>query len=89
MPSAKNFFFRGVPFLYLFRLTDVKIAYARSLLAFILAHPHHFDSLFIAATTAQGTLLALVTHKTNNIVGPWISHGLNRVLANVLRMLLF
>jgi membrane protease YdiL (CAAX protease family) len=86
---SEEFLFGGVLFLYLFRLTDVKIAYATSLPAFILAYPHHFDSLFIAATTAQGTLLALVTHKTNNIVGPWISHGSNRVFANALGALLF
>ncbi len=85
----EEFLFRGILFLYLWKITEIKVAYATSILAFILAHPHNFDSLFIISTIAQGILLVVVTHKTKNIIGPWISHGLNRVLANVIRALIF
>ncbi len=85
----EEFLFRGVLFLYLWKLTDIKVAYTTSILAFILAHPGHFTQLFILSTIAQGILLAIVTHKTKNIIGPWISHGLNRVIPQIIRVILF
>jgi len=85
----EEFLFRGVLILYLWKITDIKVAYATSIVAYILAHPQHYASLFMLSTIAQGILLAVITHKTKNIIGPWISHGLNRVLLQVLRAMLF
>ena len=85
----EEFLFRGVLFLYLWKITDIRIAYATSIIGFILIHPQHFESFFIVSTTAQAILLAFVTHETKNIVGPWISHGLNRIVPNIIRALIF
>jgi len=85
----EEFLFRGVLFLYLWKITDIKVAYATSIIAFTLAHPQHFTSPFLASTIAQGILLAIVTHKTKNIIGPWLSHGLNRTLIQIIRATLF
>jgi membrane protease YdiL (CAAX protease family) len=81
--------FRGVLLLYLWKITDVRVAYVTSILAFILAHPQHFSSLFLISTFTQGLMLAIISNKTENIIGPWISHGLNRVIPNLLRIFLF
>ena len=85
----EEFLLRGVLFLYLWKLTELRIAYATSITAFIFAHPQNFESLFIIATAAQGILLMIVTRRTGNILGPWISHGLNRTVIQVIRALLF
>lgn len=84
----EEFLFRGVLLLYLWEITDLKIAYATSVLAFILAHPQNFTSLYIISTAAQGILLGIVTYKTKNLIGPWISHGLNRVIPQIIAALL-
>jgi len=85
----EEFLFRGVLILYLWKITDIKVAYATSIASYILAHPQHYTSLFMLSTIAQGVLLAVITYKTKNIIGPWISHGLNRVLLQVIRAMLF
>lgn len=85
----EEFLYRSFFFLYIWKLTDIKIAYLTSNLAFILTHPQHFGSLFIFSTITQGLLLTLVTHKTKNIIGPWISHGLNRTIIQLIRVFLF
>jgi membrane protease YdiL (CAAX protease family) len=84
----EEFLFRGVLLLYLWKITDLKIAYTTSVLAFILAHPQNFTSLYLISTTAQGILLGIVTYKTKNLIGPWISHGLNRIIPQVFSALL-
>jgi membrane protease YdiL (CAAX protease family) len=84
----EEFLFRGVLFLYLWKITDLKIAYATSVLAFILAHPQNFTSLYLISTAAQGIFLGIVTYKTKNLIGPWISHGLNRVIPQIISALL-
>jgi len=85
----EEFLFRGVLLLYLGKITDIRVAYATSILAFVLAHPQHFSSLFLISTIAQGSLLAIITSRTKNIIGSWISHGFNRVIPQLLRTLLF
>ncbi len=85
----EEFLYRGFFFLYLWKITDVRVAYLTSNLAFILTHPQHFYSLFMISTVTQGILLTVVTHKTKNIVGPWVSHGLNRTIIQLIRSLLF
>ena len=84
----EEFLFRGVLLLYLWKITDLKIAYVTSVLAFTLAHSQNFTSLYIISTVAQGILLGIVTYKTKNLVGPWISHGLNRVIPQIIAALL-
>jgi len=85
----EEFLFRGFLFLYLWKIMDVKVAYLTSVAAFILAHPQNITSLFMISTAAQGVLLAFVTWKTENIIGPWISHGLNRIIVQLIRAVLF
>ncbi len=85
----EEFLYRGFFFIYIWKLTDIRIAYLTSNLAFILTHPQHFTSLFMVSTITQGLLLTFITHKTKNIIGPWISHGLNRTIIQVLRVFLF
>jgi membrane protease YdiL (CAAX protease family) len=84
----EEFLFRGVLLLYLWKITDFKIAYATSVLSFILAHPQNFTSLYLISTAAQGILLGIVTYKTKNLIGPWISHGFNRVVPQIISVLL-
>ena len=80
----EEFLFRGVLLLYLWKLTNLKIAYATSVLAFILVHPQYFTSLYLIHVIVQGLLLGLVVYKTKNVMGPWISHGFNRILPQIL-----
>ncbi len=88
----EEFYFRGVLLLYLWRITNIKIAYSTATIAFILAHPQYLTlntiSWQLLTTALQGSLLGLVTYKTKNIIGPWISHGLNRILFVLLKALL-
>jgi len=83
----EEFLFRGILLLYLMKLTNMPIAYATSVLAFTLAHPQYFSSMFLISTLVQGVLLGLITIKTKNILGPWISHGLNRTIIQGLRLI--
>lgn len=80
----EEFLFRGFLLLYLWKITDLKVAYATSVLAFILAHPQHLTSLSLIGVSAQGILLGIVTYKTKNLIGPWISHGLNRAIPSLI-----
>ena len=75
---TEEFFFRGILFLYLFMLTDLRIAYFTSLACFILAHPQQVTSLFILGTLVQGILTLEITRKSENIIGAWMVHGINR-----------
>jgi len=84
----EEFFFRGVLLLYLWKITDIKIAYITSVLAFIFAHPQHFNSLWLLSTSLQAILLGIVTFKTKNIIGPWLSHGLNRIIPSIITYLI-
>lgn len=85
---TEEFFFRGFLFLYLMRKTNLKVAFITSVLAFLLAHPQHFVAYMLIPTILQGTLLTIVTYKTKNIIGPWISHGMNRFFAVLISGLL-
>ncbi|MFH1474033.1 MAG: CPBP family intramembrane glutamic endopeptidase [Candidatus Aenigmatarchaeota archaeon] len=84
---TEEFFFRGFLLLYLMKKTSPKVAYATSILGFILIHPQNFDNLFIISTMVQGVLMTVIADKTKNIVGPWVGHGLNRVVPSLLRIL--
>ena len=84
----EEFLFRGVLLLYLWKIIDLKIAYATSILAFILAHPQHFTLLPLIGVAAQAILLGIITHKTKNLIGPWISHGFNRIIPQLLTLLI-
>jgi membrane protease YdiL (CAAX protease family) len=82
---TEEFLFRGVLLLYLAKKTNLRVAYLTSILGFILIHPQHFTSLFIFSTASQAILLVIVANKTQNIIGPWISHGLNRFLPSLVK----
>jgi len=83
---TEEFFFRGFLFLYLIKKTDLKVAYATSILGFILIHPQHFSRWFLISTISQGILLTIVAEKTKNIIGTWLSHGLNRFVPTLIRI---
>ena len=83
---TEEFFFRGFLLIYLLRKTSPKAAYLTSVLAFVLAHPQHFLTLHLIPLILQGVLLALVAYKTKNIIGTWLSHGLNRTLPSLIRV---
>lgn len=76
----EEFLFRGVLLLYICKITNLKVGYSTSVLAFILAHPQHLTALSLLIVATQGILLGAVTYKTKNLIGPWISHGLNRII---------
>lgn len=82
---TEEFFFRGVLLLYLMKKTNLKIAYVTSVISFIIVHPQNFSNLFLLSTTAQGILMGIVAYRTRNIIGPWIGHGLNRILPAMIR----
>lgn len=80
---TEEFLFRGVFFLYLMTLIDWRVAAVTSITAFVLMHSQYFIgalSLFIIVTIVQAILLTWVAYKTRNIIGTWISHGLNRIV---------
>lgn len=85
---TEEFFFRGFLFLYLLSKTNFNVAFLTSVLGFILVHPQNFTTLFIISTIAQGVLNTVVAHKTKNIIGPWVSHGMNRFFPPLIRGLL-
>jgi len=85
----EEFLSRGVLLIYLWKITELKVAYATSILAFILAYPQHLTSLSLICVATQEILLGVVAHKTKNIIGPWISHGLNRSIPQLLMSTVF
>lgn len=83
---TEEFFFRGFLFLYLLKKTNRKVAYATSILGFVLIHPQHFTSTFLLSTITQSILMTIIADKTENIIGPWVSHGLNRFVPAFIRI---
>jgi hypothetical protein len=76
---SEEFFFRGVLFLVLLTYVDIRLAYVISLASFILVHPQHLTSLFILPTVVQGILTLEIVRRSNNLVGAWFLHGVNRI----------
>ena len=85
---TEEFFFRGILLLYLARKTNTRVAFLTSVVGFILIHPQHFGSKFVISTVAQAILLAIVVNKTENIMGAWLAHGLNRNIPSLIRIAL-
>ncbi len=85
----EEFFFRGVLFIYLTKLTDLRIAYITSLASFILIHPQNLNKILILGTIVQGILTIEICRKTNNLVGAWLLHGFNRFFSLAIYPLLF
>ncbi len=87
---SEEFLFRGILLLYLAGKVGLRVAYPTSILGFILAHPQYFMTpdfvpfltIQIVPTILQAVLLAIVAARTQNIIGPWVSHGLNRSVPN-------
>ncbi len=78
---TEEFFFRGILFLYLWKLLDIRIAYATSIIGFVLLHPQYFFEIGMLAGLVQGVLTCIISHKSKNIVGAWFLHGANRVFS--------
>ena len=76
---TEEFFFRGILFLYLVQRTNLPVAYCVSVLCFVLMHPQHFTSLFLAGTIIQGILTVEISRRSGNMIGSWFLHGANRV----------
>jgi membrane protease YdiL (CAAX protease family) len=81
---TEEFFFRGFLLLYLISKTSRAVGFSTSILAFILAHPQHFIAYMLIPTILQGALLAWVAYRTRKIIGPWVSHGMNRFLPGII-----
>lgn len=75
---TEEFFFRGLLFVYLLKITDRKIAYVTSFLSFILMHPQNLSTLFIVGTIVQGIITLEIARRSYNIIGSWMVHGSNR-----------
>ena len=75
---TEEFFFRGILFIFLLSKTDLKIAYITSLASFVLMHPQHFNSLFLISTVVQSVLTIEISRRSENIIGAWLLHGINR-----------
>ncbi|MBU4070725.1 MAG: CPBP family intramembrane metalloprotease [Candidatus Thermoplasmatota archaeon] len=78
---TEEFFFRGILFLYLWKVTDVRVAYVTSIMSFVLMHPQHFWGLGMVSAIVQGVLTAVIVHKSKNLAGAWLLHGANRVFS--------
>ena len=78
---TEEFFFRGILFLYLWKATDVRVAYATSVLCFVLVHPQYLWGLGMISVIVQGVLTAIIVHKSKNLTGAWVLHGANRVFS--------
>ena len=75
---TEEFFFRGILFIFLLNRTNLKIAYITSLASFVLVHPQHFTTIFLAATIVQGILTIEICRRSTNLTGAWLLHGINR-----------
>jgi len=83
----EEFLFRSVYFLFVYKKSDnLWLAFAASSLVTILWHP--FEPIRITTAFVQGALLCYVFYRSKNIVGPWVSHGLNRTFVQLLGRLL-
>jgi membrane protease YdiL (CAAX protease family) len=83
---GEEFIFRGVLLLYLKRMTGTSVAVITSIVAFVMMHGQYLDgNKFIISTIVQAFLLTAVALKTSNIIGPWVGHGLNRFVPQLLK----
>ena len=78
---SEEFFFRGILFLYLWKFTDIRIAYITSMASFVLMHPQYFWGLAMLPGIVQAILTTIIAHKTKNLAGPWVLHGASRIFA--------
>ena len=78
---TEEFLFRGIIFLYLWKLIDVRWAYVISTASFVLMHPQYFWGLGMIPAIVQGILTAVIVHKSKNLTGAWVLHGANRVVS--------
>lgn len=80
---SEEFYFRGVLFLLLLPLFRFEVVYVVSVSSFILVHPQNFSSVFLIGTMVQGVLTVEIVRRSENLLGAWILHGLNRVFVIV------
>lgn len=75
---TEEFFFRGILFIIVVQKTTLKVAYATSLMSFLLTHPQNLTTILIIGTLLQGFLTLEIARRSQNIVGAWLLHGSNR-----------
>ena len=78
---TEEFFFRGILFIFLLSRTNLRIAYITSLASFVLIHPQHLATIFIIGTIVQGILTIEICRGSDNLIGAWLLHGVNRFFA--------
>jgi membrane protease YdiL (CAAX protease family) len=81
---TEEFLFRGILFIFLSTRTNIKVAYIASLASFILGHPQHFGSIYLLGTIVQGIVTIEICRRSDNIIGAWLLHGINRFFILVL-----
>jgi len=78
---TEEFLFRGILFILILSLTDVKIAYFTSFACFLLMHPQYYASglmIGMLSLIVQAVLTIEIARRSKNIIGSWLLHGLNR-----------
>ena len=79
--STEEFLFRGVLFILLLGLTDLKVAYSTSFLCFVLMHQQYYMhglDIGLLVVLVQALLTIEIARRSGNIAGSWVLHGLNR-----------
>ncbi len=83
----EEFLFRGIFFLFAYKNTkNLVLSYIVSTIITVAWHP--LEIVRMVPAVIQGTLLCYLLYRTKNIHGAWISHGINRTLANVVKQVL-
>jgi len=75
---TEEFLFRGILFVFLLSRTNVQIAAFTSVACFVLMHPQHLDNISLLPTVTQGILTMEIARRSENIIGAWFLHGINR-----------
>lgn len=86
---TEEFYFRGLLFLVLAAYIDVRMAYVVSITSFVLVHPQHLTSFLVVPTIVQGILTLEIVRRSNNLIGAWLLHGVNRIFLLVILPFLF
>jgi membrane protease YdiL (CAAX protease family) len=81
--AGQEIMFRGLLFFSIWRWKGVKTAFVSSTLLFGIMHVRA-SAIHIIRTIVIGGYYAYVTHKTRNIAGPVIAHGLHNFLIDFL-----
>lgn len=78
---TEEFLFRGVLFILLLGLTNTKIAYVTSFAGFLIMHTQYYMNgldIGLLMVFVQSIATIEIARRSNNIVGSWLLHGINR-----------